>query len=360
MLVTGAATISVQAEDPDGDKLTFSWKASLGQLDASEGEGPIAWTAPAERGTATIGVSVEDGRGGKAEASVDVGILSWVQSSAAGTVEPGLPFQSVSFAGPDDGWIVGGAEGNLNTPHIYHYAGGSWTKETQDEQGHLTTVVALAPDNVWTAGGGGLAYHWDGANWKKFTLPGGCVHGLAFLGAVDGWATPAEGQPYMRRYSGGAVTAWKQYPAPQSSGIHAVSMIGPDSGFAVGNKGMLLGFDGTKWSKQDSPVSGSLYGVHMVGPDAGWIVGSTGAVLRWDGTAWAEVEAPQNPGLQAVHAIGADFAVAVGKQGRILLWNGQSFAELPSPVSSILRSVFLVSETDGWIVGDNSTILHLE
>ncbi|UCH51853.1 MAG: PKD domain-containing protein [Chloroflexota bacterium] len=61
-------TIHCNAEDPDGDALSYLWRATRGKVN---GEGStVLWTAPGVTGDCTITVVVTDGRGGKAEASI--------------------------------------------------------------------------------------------------------------------------------------------------------------------------------------------------------------------------------------------------------------------------------------------------
>ena len=63
-------TVNIQcnAEDPDGDELTYLWRATGGKIN---GEGnTVGWTSPGVTGHYTITVVVTDGRDGKAEASI--------------------------------------------------------------------------------------------------------------------------------------------------------------------------------------------------------------------------------------------------------------------------------------------------
>ena len=63
--------VSVQASDPDGDPLTYSWTATGGRV---EGTGPaVRWnSADTTPGVYTVTVKVDDGRGGTASCSVDI------------------------------------------------------------------------------------------------------------------------------------------------------------------------------------------------------------------------------------------------------------------------------------------------
>ena len=62
--------IACQAEDPDGDELTYSWSADDGTI---EGQGAaVNWTAPEIPGEYTIDVLVNDNQGGTATQSVTI------------------------------------------------------------------------------------------------------------------------------------------------------------------------------------------------------------------------------------------------------------------------------------------------
>lgn len=70
--VTRAMTTAIEcvAQDPDGDKLSYTWSASGGNI---SGEGPaVTWTAPNNFGICTITVTVADGRDGQATQSIEI------------------------------------------------------------------------------------------------------------------------------------------------------------------------------------------------------------------------------------------------------------------------------------------------
>ena len=62
--------ILCKASDPNGDTLLFTWTANAGGLDGSGDQ--IIWSAPSQEGIYQIQVQVDDGRGEKASASVDI------------------------------------------------------------------------------------------------------------------------------------------------------------------------------------------------------------------------------------------------------------------------------------------------
>jgi hypothetical protein len=65
--------IHCNAEDPDGDKLSYLWRATGGKI---TGEGStVGWTSPGVNGEYTLTVVVSDGRDGKAEESIVFKVL---------------------------------------------------------------------------------------------------------------------------------------------------------------------------------------------------------------------------------------------------------------------------------------------
>jgi hypothetical protein len=66
-------TLKCLVDDPDGDKLTFMWRATGGKI---SGEGDtVGWTSPGITGEYTVTVIVSDGRGGQGEQSVTFKVL---------------------------------------------------------------------------------------------------------------------------------------------------------------------------------------------------------------------------------------------------------------------------------------------
>jgi hypothetical protein len=65
--------IQCNANDPDGDQLSYLWRATGGKI---TGEGnSVGWTSPGVNGEYTVTVVVSDGRGGKAEGSIVFKVL---------------------------------------------------------------------------------------------------------------------------------------------------------------------------------------------------------------------------------------------------------------------------------------------
>lgn len=89
-----STTITCTATDADGDTLTYTWTYSGGTVSGTGSS--VTWMAPAAEGTYTIGVTVNDGKGGSATRDVSVTVaevnndpvITSVTAGAA-TVPPG-------------------------------------------------------------------------------------------------------------------------------------------------------------------------------------------------------------------------------------------------------------------------------
>lgn len=363
-VATGAAVGLEVVLTEDGADGAVHWTSSAGQLSASDTP-EVRLYAPDEAGSVTVSVTVDCSCGGSETQSIDIPVVGWVIDDSVADLElqvPGedIPWRALGFAGPDRGWAVAGDE-TVNHPIMISWEDGAWTDVTQDSAGHLQGAWANAADDFWASGGGGLTYHWDGEEWDTFAMSGGCVHALAFSAPDDGWASPAEGQPYMRRYTGGDTDEWDSYDAPASYGIDAVATAGADFAVAVGNGGMILGYDGgDDWVEVDSPTNEGLHGTALLGPEQGWAVGGDGTVLAWDGQDWEEADSGTSRDLFGVQAIDSESVWAIGEDGTILFFDGEQWLDVPSPTSARLRALYMFDNGSGWIVGEGGTVMHLE
>jgi outer membrane protein OmpA-like peptidoglycan-associated protein len=68
------ATVTADAQDPDGDPLTYQWTAQSGTLTSPTAR-QTPWTAPAQPGPVPFTVTVNDGRGGTASDTVTIQVI---------------------------------------------------------------------------------------------------------------------------------------------------------------------------------------------------------------------------------------------------------------------------------------------
>jgi outer membrane protein OmpA-like peptidoglycan-associated protein len=72
---TGAtSTVAAEAQDPDGDMVTYRWSSPSGAL-ANPTDRQTTWTAPGQEGSVPLTVAVDDGKGGTASAQVMIQVV---------------------------------------------------------------------------------------------------------------------------------------------------------------------------------------------------------------------------------------------------------------------------------------------
>ena len=68
------STVTADATDPDGDTLSYKWSAPTGKL-TNPADRQTPWTAPMQEGPVQLTVTVDDGKGGTASASVTIQVI---------------------------------------------------------------------------------------------------------------------------------------------------------------------------------------------------------------------------------------------------------------------------------------------
>ncbi len=99
-----------------------------------------------------------------------------------------------------------------------------------------------------------------------------------------------------------------------------------------------------------------------------WMVGERGLVLRWDGTSFTELDSGTDATLFGVWGsasddvwiVGGTAGTTAGEDGVIAHWNGSAFAHDDSaPVASVaLFKVWGTSANNVWFVGEGGTLLN--
>jgi len=82
--------------------------------------------------------------------------------------------------------------------------------------------------------------------------------------------------------------------------ISAELRLAASGGWAVGDNGAMLQWDGASWSAVASNTAENLYSVHCVAANDCWATGNNGAIIHWDGTSWSPVTSGTNAVLLGV------------------------------------------------------------
>ena len=158
------------------------------------------------------------------------------------------------------------------------------------------------------------------------------------------------------------------------SNLNGLVLLSPTNGWAVGDSGTILHYDGFGWSLVPSGITADLFGISFgtpgsQNPSAGFAVGGsgTGTALACCSPSWFPIAGGLTPPgaqkLQSVFELSATDAWAVDSvSGGIWHWTGSTELggawSLAATASAGLNSVFMTSSTDGWAVGAGGIIYH--
>jgi hypothetical protein len=273
-------------------------------------------------------------------------------------------------------------------------AAGAATAPAADAFGvHLSSVDAVAPDNVWAVGSAfgdepdpstsALLVHWNGRSWTLDYLvdPGSnddALTAVSASSALDVWAvgwtdTNLEGtQPAAWHFDG---AAWRLWTVPLLFGaanatLVSVAAVSPKDAWAIRQTtqaypqvSTLLRFNGRGWSQVASPLP-DLIQISATSSSNVWAIGPHDAA-HFDGVSWTVTPLPTQPRwspvLHGVAALpdGGAWAVgtiaAPGYRSYTMAFRDGSWQRVPSPnprsKQAELYAVAADAPNDAWAVG---------
>lgn len=299
-----------------------------------------------------------------------------------------------------DGMMVG--DRNSNDFVVFRWNGETeltWANDSYASggsafRGNLNSVSMLSNadgfavgDRATTGSGTFIVARWNGSTWTTSWVSPACsgqnLNGVSAVSAREAWAV---GVRYISGCGGGSNyrytflkwngSSWSllaptTIPADSSSNqnLNAVHVISTnndnvgDLGFAVGNSGVILRYNGTTWTAMTSSTTSNLFGVFVVSASEAWAVGASGDILRWNGSSWSLNNSTATQQLNAISMVDtngdglADFGVAVGNSGRIMVYNGSTWSAVSSGSANYF-AVGVIDENDAWVAGASGNMSH--
>jgi hypothetical protein len=184
-------------------------------------------------------------------------------------------------AARDDAWVVGANQ-------MLRWDGRAWADATFDPSIHFTDVWGMARDDVWAVGEidtvnappGAVVTHWDGASWKRASIPtiAGGLLGIWGSGADDVWVGVNGASGVLLHFDG---TSWSEVATGANVGLVAVGGGARDDIWAfAGNEDPILHFNGSAWLAERLPTHPVLSAIWAPGRNQERLVGDRGAMLR--------------------------------------------------------------------------------
>ena len=150
-----------------------------------------------------------------------------------------------------------------------------------------------------------------------------------------------------------------------------VAMAREDLILGVGERGLILRYDGTQWVDEASPATGDLRAVWAGGSDAydpmvdgepivAYAVGDGGqAIVRSSEGSWAASPAGTQVSLRGVAGFGGVWALAAGERGTLLRFAGGRWESERSGTTRTLHAVAVRDKFHAVAVGDGGVVCTL-
>lgn len=190
------------------------------------------------------------------------------------------------------------------------------------------------------------------------------LNAICLVNKKTGWACGNNGQ--VLKWDG---ETWSKVDTglAKNENLMAVAFADENEGWVMGTHGVILHYTNGSWNLDASPTQEILYSAVVTPSRSVWAVGSNGTLLTYNGISWGKV-APMAPGgapatvLDDIYGIGLygqNNGWACGNRGLILSFDGQKWQTYSaSPSTERLNSVSVINEVQAWIVGAYGTILR--
>lgn len=269
-------------------------------------------------------------------------------------------FYDVSFATPQEAWIVG------NSGKILHSedAGKSWFIQSGGIMDDLYSVSFIDSRRGWASGANGLILHSEdgGATWvRQVTGTTHPIFRIQFLSEKVGFACGYFGL-FLRTSDGGKT--WENKSIGEDVTLRGMSFIDGKTGFIVGEFGTILKTvdAGSTFSRSTSPMAVTLFAVNFLDGKSGYATGIDGSLIATSdgGRTWRKEDSGTKDHLIGIRSNGR-IAVAVGLRGTVVAKKaGGDWAAVDTKTLNWLSGIFLGEESNGYAVGAHGTILRLE
>jgi hypothetical protein len=296
-------------------------------------------------------------------------------------------------ATPLGGYAVGGKAGPLGV--VFSWDGATWSSYAGAlPAANLRSISMISSTDAWAVGDAvgtnPVAIRLSGTTWGgPMSLSAYGIRSLRSVIAIDASNAFAVGSLGIAGASDMikfTTSSWAPVSSPATVDLFSVCRVpGSSDIWSVGNWGTILRNTAGTWRVLTSPVGAGdltvppptgnpphLNSVHFSIPSVGWAVGNNGTIIVYDGIGWSTY--PGSPlvsnNLTSVYTISPSDGYAVGQHGTILRLTSGGWgviAQCPGPAclqDVTLRSVFELPTGEAWAVGNatsssaKATILH--
>lgn len=205
------------------------------------------------------------------------------------------------------------------------YDGSNITEETSSTTEDLNSAFGTDTSNIYAVGKNGAIIHWNGTSWSVQTTPTtDNLFGVGGRSSQTNVFVVGANRTLLRNPNSSTWTAVGSLPSNVQTDTQLNAI----------------------W--EDPLASGTIF-----------VVGDAGTIMKGtsNGTVWEKQESGTSKDLLAVHGTSSTNVIAVGEDGIILAFDGVSWSQQTNPTDdqSLLQGVFMVSSSQAFAVGAQST-----
>jgi hypothetical protein len=185
------------------------------------------------------------------------GLLHFFNGHWSAVDAPFPVIEAVLPVATNEAWVAGSASNAQESPVLYHYQAGTWSKSTLPSGVLIDQLRMVSPNDIWTSGRmlppnslidqKEAVLHYDGTAWTRVRLgPAEQAQIVEALSADEGWAftlkstqkQPCQpGADYVIdkvQFGGGAIWQTVPWQYKDLSGISNLERVAPDEYWAIG------------------------------------------------------------------------------------------------------------------------------
>lgn len=206
------------------------------------------------------------------------------------------------------------------------------------------------------------------------------IHALQFMGR-KGWALEWHGRLFETN-DGGLTWSTRTVPVPQATpatrgarpsaerpatddeALRGMQFLTPQSGFAVGHRGVIATTDGgAHWVQLGNPSRNILLALACVPDGTCWVAGHEAGLVyrrRAGSPVWDAQATPATEGMISLHFVDASTGWAAGNAGEIIatIDGGATWTLQHADRNTRFWSIFFLDRQRGWAAGENGALLR--
>lgn len=291
----------------------------------------------------------------------------------AGPDPPAVPGWREAFPARDVGWLLGvwgpaadelyAVGGTPDRGVIQHYDGQVWSNLALPEPVPLLNWShGVSADDLYVVGNQGTILHWDGEHFtRSATVTDQALWGVYAISPSDIWAVGGngflDGQATVLRNQG---SGWRRVEVPplQHPDVFAFFKVwgsGSDDVYIVGQRGVVLHWDGTTLEERFVGTSEDLVTVFGLSRDRVAMVGgrANAELITYDGAAWKREQLAPLPGLNAIWFRDPNQLHLGGQNGTLLTfdWATRRYTEETTDADLDVHALYGDGAGHLWAVG---------